>query len=286
MTATKIKAYYMLIKPGIIRGNLLAATAGYLLASAWDIEASVFIALVCGLTLVIASACVLNNIIDRDIDRKMPRTKKRALVSGEISVTAAWRYAAVLSLLGFLLLVSWTNWYVVGAGALGAIFYVGVYGYAKRASHHGTLVGTVSGSMPLVAGYLAVTNRIDTGAILLVLLMTAWQMPHFYAIALRRQKEYRAAGIPILPLIKGERRTQREMVAYVFLFTIVVVLLTQTGYTGATFLFVMGPLSLYWLWRGVQYSDDIKAWGGQMFGLSLVVLLVMSVMLSVGSILP
>jgi protoheme IX farnesyltransferase len=185
-------------------------------------------------------------------------------------------------------LVAWTNWYVVGAGALGMVFYVIVYGWAKRVSSHGTLVGTISGSLPLVAGYLAARNRIDSGAILLFLAMTAWQMPHFYAIALRRAEEYRAAGIPVLPVVKGIRRTKLEIIVYVFLFTMLMVSLSLEGLTGAIYLLVMGPLSLYWLWRGVagfSHTDD-KAWGGRMFGLSLVVLLTWSVMLAVGSVLP
>ncbi len=266
----------------------MSTIAGYLLASRWQIDWVVFAATVVGTSLVIAASCTINNYLDRHIDEKMIRTKERELVSGIISPVQALSYAAVLAVLGFSTLIAWTNWYVVGAGALGMVFYVIIYGWAKRTTIHGTLVGTISGSMPIVAGYLAVSNRIDLAAILLFMVMTTWQMPHFYAIALRRAAEYKAAGIPVLPVVKGVRRTKFEMVCYTFLFTICVVLLSLNGVTGAIFLLVMGPLSLYWLWRGVQginRKDDL-AWGGQMFGLSLLVLLSLSAMLSVGGILP
>lgn len=266
----------------------MSTVAGYLLASRWQIDWVVFAATVVGTSLVIAASCTINNYLDRHIDEKMIRTKERELVSGIISPVQALSYAAILAILGFGALIAWTNWYVVGAGALGMLFYVVIYGWAKRTTTHGTLVGTISGSMPIVAGYLAVSNGIDLAAILLFLVMTTWQMPHFYAIALRRAKEYEAAGIPVLPVIKGVRRTKFEMVCYTFLFTASVVLLSLNGVTGAMFLLVMGPLSLYWLWRGVQGLDkkDALAWGDQMFGLSLIVLLSLSVMLSVGSVLP
>lgn len=284
----KLRAYYHLTKPGIIRGNVMAAVAGYLVASAWRIDIGVLLATMFGTVFVIAGSCVANNIIDRNIDKVMKRTKHRALASGVISVHAAAWYASALLLLGFSMLAAWTNWLVVLIGLAGVVFYVVVYGWAKRRTSHGTLIGTISGSAPLVAGYVAARGEFDIGAWLLALVMVAWQMPHFYAIGLRRSAEYRAAGIPVLPVVKGVRRTELEIIGYIMLFTVAIVLLSLFGYTGTVFVAVMVPLSLYWLWRavgGLARSDALK-WGGQMFGLSLVVLLTLSVALSVGSVLP
>jgi protoheme IX farnesyltransferase len=282
-----IKEYYRLTKPGIIYGNLMTAAAGFLFASEWHIDVKLFISLLLGTGLIIASACVFNNYIDRGIDAKMARTKTRALVSGKIPAKNAIIFATVLAVLGFIIL-SYTNFLTVLIG-FGALFsYVVLYGFAKRKSVHGTLVGTLPGSASLVAGYTAVTGKLDVGALLLFLVMVAWQMAHFYSIALYRQKDYKNAGIPVLPVVKGAKRTKLEILLYTFLFVIFVTLLSVNRYSGLVFLLVMAPLGLYWLWRGLQGFNVKKddKWGRQMFGFSLIVLLTLSVMLSFGSVLP
>jgi protoheme IX farnesyltransferase len=265
----------------------MTAAAGFLLASKWHIDFGLLLALLAGTSLIIASACVFNNYIDRGIDAKMARTKKRALVSGEISGPSSIIYAFILGVLGFFIL-TFTNALTVYVGLAAFFSYVVLYGIAKRHSVHGTLVGTVPGAASLVAGYTSVTNQLDPGALLLFLTMVAWQMPHFYSIAMYRFHDYKAAGIPVLPVIKGMKRTKLEILVYTFAFVISVVLLSVFGYTGLTFLVIMATLGLYWLWRGVQGLDteNDNKWGKQMFRFSLVVLLSLSFMLSVGSVLP
>jgi heme o synthase len=277
------KAYYRLTKPGIVYANVMAVAAGFLLAAKWHIHLGSLLAVLSGMALIIASACVFNNYIDRGIDKKMARTKKRALVSGQISGRSALVYGSVLGLAGFLSLELYTNNITVVAAAIGWIFYVMLYGWAKRRSVYGTLVGTIPGAVPPVAGYLAVTGHMDGGALLLFLILVCWQMPHFYAIAMFRRDDYKAAGLPVWPLIKGMRSTKLQILLYVSLFTISVALLNILGYAGWGFLAVMVLVGLYWLWRGLQgfkAKDDIK-WARKMFGLSLAVLLVLCVMLSI-----
>ncbi len=235
-----------------------------------------------------ASACVFNNYIDRGIDEKMARTKRRALVIGKISARAALTYASVLGLAGFSILLLWTNGLVALIGLIAYVDYIVLYGWSKRHSVHGTLVGSISGAAPPVAGYCAVTDRFDLGALIIFLIMVCWQMVHFYAIAIRRAKDYKAAGIPVLPLVKGIRQTKIQMILYTVAFTLAVVDLSVKGYTGWAFGVVMGAIGLLWLYKGLKsfsVKDDI-AWAKRMFLFSLVVLLSFSVMLSVGSTLP
>lgn len=283
-----IKTYYWLTKPGIVYSNAIAAAAGFFLASRWDFKFLTFISLLAGTSLIVACGGVFNNYIDRDIDKKMKRTKKRALPSGKITGRAALAYGTVLGAAGFGLLALYTNAITCAIGALGLFFYVVVYGAAKRRTPHGTLIGTISGATPPVAGYAAFTNHLDGGALLLFLVLVCWQMPHFYSIAIFRLKDYRAAGLPVLPAVKGLRRTKLEILVYTALFTGVVFLLTIFGYTGVIFLVVMAGLGAYWLWRGIRgfKAKDDTVWARQMFGLSIVVLLSLSVMLAVGSVLP
>ena len=237
-----IKTYYNLTKPGIIYGNLVNLLSGFLLACALtkSFSLSSMIAVMAGTALVIASGCVINNYIDRGIDKHMKRTKKRALVLGEISGRQALVYAAVLGALGFTVLALWTNAPTVVVGIIGFIDYVVAYGFWKRRSPAGTLVGSISGATPPLAGYLALTGQFDAAALIVFLIFAAWQMPHFYAISLYRSEEYKAAGIPVLPLKKGRQYTKAAIIAYTIVFTVCCIALSIWGYTGVTFAIAMG----------------------------------------------
>jgi protoheme IX farnesyltransferase len=283
-----IKTYYQLTKPGIIYGNAITTTAGFLLASKGHIDFWLFVTLLVGISLMIASGCVFNNYIDRGIDVKMARTKKRALVSGSVTGRSALIYASVLGLTGFLILIKYTNLLTIGVGVIAFIDYVIFYGFAKRHSVHGTLVGTISGAAPIVAGYVAVTNRLDLGAALLFLIMTAWQMPHFFAIAMYRYDDYKAAGLPVWPVKKGFQSTKIQMVLYVIAFMIASVLLSAFGYAGYSYLAIMVVVSLAWLRLGLQgfKATDNSCWARRMFGFSLVTLLIFCSALAVVSFVP
>lgn len=282
------KAYYQLTKPGIIYGNLLTAAAGFLLASDGHVELGLFVALLAGTALTIAAACVCNNVLDRDIDRKMARTRKRALVQGTITAQAALVYAAVLGAGGALVLGLYTNGLTLALGIGAFVAYVAIYGVGKRKTVYGTLIGSVSGATPPVAGYTAVTGQLDMAAFLLFAVITVWQMPHFYAIAMYRRKDYAAAHIPVLPVEQGFAITKKHIVWYIAAFIPVSLAFSFYGYTGYCYAIVMAFVGARWLHlaiQGFKTKDDV-AWARQVFFFSLKVMLVLSLMLSVGSILP
>ncbi len=282
------KAYYRLTKPGIIYGNALTVIGGYLLAASHaEFILSSFMGVVFGTSLVIAAACVYNNYIDRAIDRLMARTKQRALASGVISNRRALLFGSVLGILGFVILVTSTNRLTVGIGLIALADYVLFYGLAKRRSWHGTLVGTIAGSAPLVAGYVAVTDQFDLGALLLLLTMTAWQMAHFYAIALYRLDDYRQAHIPVISIVKGVKTTKRQIMWYIVVFGGANALLSIYSYTSYSFGTIMVGISLVWLargWQGYAITDSVT-WGRRLFSFSLIVLLGFCLALSLNSLL-
>lgn len=283
-----IKLYYTLAKPGIIYGNLLSMLAGFFLASQHHIDIGLLAAVMAGTALVIGSGCVFNNYVDREIDKKMARTKKRALPSSQISTASALIYGTILGLLGFAVLAAYTNALAVAAGAVGIFFYVIVYGFAKRRTLWATVIGSIPGATPAVAGYVAVTNDFDTAALLLFLILAIWQMPHFYAIAIFRLQDYKAAGLPILSAVRGVHTTRLRILAYIAAFTLVAPLLTVFGYTGYTYAALIVVLGLLWLWKGLKdYRNvDAAAWARKMFGFSLLVLLGFSFFVSVDVLLP
>lgn len=280
MVSNGIKKYYRLTKPGIIYGNLLTCAAGFVIAYKHPFNFRLFVLVLLSTSLIIGSACVLNNIIDIDIDSKMKRTKKRALVEGTITIKNAYIFSAILGILGFLILLQ-INLITFIVGLIAFIDYVVIYGYAKRNSIYGTLVGTVAGSASIVAGYTAATNELNVCALILFLIMTFWQMPHFYAIAIYRKKDYKEANIPVMPIIKGNRRTRIEIIFYSFCFLISIILLRAYKYADNYFLVIVGSISLYWLLYGFlrQKTDDIDKWARKMFKLSLIVLLVLCTMI-------
>lgn len=279
-----LKTYYRLTKPGIIYGNAITAVAGFLLASKNHLDFVDLVETLLGISLVIASACVINNVIDRNIDKYMARTKKRALVTGEIKLRDAIVYGVILGILGFGFLSVFTNLLTVVIGIVGYIDYIIFYGYYKRRSMHGTIIGSISGAVPILAGYCSVTDKIDIAAILLFLILVFWQMPHFYAISIGRLKDYTNARLPVLPVAKGIAHTKYQIVVYITLFVITSLLPTVYGYTGIVYMVVMSILGLVWLYisiEGFSAQNDQK-WAQGLFRYSLLILLVFSVLISFG----
>lgn len=274
-------------KPGIIYGNAIAAIGGYFLAAQGSLDIMQFLTMLIGLSLVIGSACVFNNYIDRDLDKKMERTKRRALAEESIPLRGALIYGTVIGILGTLLLLS-CNLLTALVGLVGFFAYVVVYGAGKRLTVHGTLIGSISGATPPVVGYVAVQNNLDAGALLLFMILVLWQMPHFYAIAIYRRKDYLAANIPVLPIKKGIEHTKVQIMVYTILFVITTLLLSLYGYTGYIYFIVMLCIGIYWLRvvsKGFSTHAD-ERWARKVFKTSLVVLIVFSGLLSLEAVLP
>lgn len=234
-------------KPGILFGNVVTLVGGFLLgSSSFDLTRLLFA--IGGMAFVMASGCVLNNLIDRDIDRLMERTQNRPLAQGALSPQSALFYAALLALAGFALLFRGTTVEAGFFALIGLFIYVVIYSlYFKRASVHGTLFGALAGAIPPVVGYVAAEGTVDLGAFLLFLLLFLWQMPHFYAIGIYRLKDFKAAGLPILPLFKGVAHTKKVMVLYVLAFLLAALLPTLFGYAGWIYFTGALLLGLAWL---------------------------------------
>ena len=182
--------YIHVLKPGIVLSNTIAAIGGYLFAGRIYYEATTLIGITIGTLLVVSSGCVANNYLDRKIDAKMSRTKGRELVVGSIKPLDALVYASFLWVIGITALGVITNNLTTLLGITGFFGYVFVYGYTKRKTYLGTAVGTVPGSVSIVAGYCAATNSLDVTAMMLFFVMAFWQMVHFYAIAIFRKNDY------------------------------------------------------------------------------------------------
>lgn len=256
-------------------GNVITTAAGFFLASKGLINWSVFLAALVGVILVVASACVFNNYLDREADKKMERTKNRPLVTGLIKGKNAIFFAAFLGVVGVVFLAFFTNTLTAILAVVGFLAYVILYGICKYRTVYGTIIGSISGALPPVIGYAAAANRLDFATFLIFLIVVLWQMPHFYAIAMYRFDDYFAALIPVLPIKKGIHRTKIHMLLYTIAFTLVCSLLTIFGYTGYIYLSISTLLGLGWLYictTGFKAPND-KLWARHIFLFSLVVII-------------
>jgi protoheme IX farnesyltransferase len=286
-----LKEYYRLMKPGIVYGNAVTAVAGFALASSSlgdRFEWRLLLTTLVGISFVVASGCVFNNYLDRDIDGRMERTKNRALVTGVISGRVAIAYATVLGLVGVAVLARYVNLLATGIALVGFFVYVALYSPLKRRTMHATVIGSVAGAVPPLVGYCAAVNRFDAGTVILFFILVFWQMPHFYAIAIYRLNDYIAASIPVLPAKKGIRFTKITMLVYIIAFIIAVSALNFFGYAGHVYLAIMVLLGLAWFAfgvRGFKVSDD-KLWARRMFFFSLVIILSLCVTIVARVVIP
>lgn len=277
-----MRNYYNLIKPGIVYANTLTAIAGYLFVSRFHIQFIHFIGLVFGTATLIASACVFNNYLDIPIDRLMERTAKRELVINKVSRLSAKIFIIVLFIIAITLLVSLTNLLTSVVGILAYFFYVFVYGYFKRYSVYGTLVGSLPGAASIVAGYLAYKDSFTLVSLILALIMISWQMAHFYAIAIFRYQDYKRAKIPVWPVVNGVKNTVNWIIFYMTLFLVANILLDTFGSSGTIYFIVMLATSYWWMYVAVMSIGKLSSelWAKKVFKNSLIVNLIFIVTLS------
>ncbi|MEH7238434.1 heme o synthase [Bacillus sp. JJ1562] len=278
---TAYKDFLALIKIGIVNSNLITAFTGVWLAlfftgKSFLHEIDIVLYTLIGSALVIAGSCAVNNYYDRDIDHVMERTKVRPTVTGRINPKHVLGLGIILILIGtgFLLLTTVTAAVI---GLVGVFSYIFLYTiWSKRRYTINTVIGSISGAVPPLIGWAAIDPELHAVAWLLFLIMFIWQPPHFLALAMRRVEEYRAAGVPMLPVVHGFAMTKRQIMIWVLC------LLPLPFYMfslGGLFVLIATLLNIGWLvlgFRGFKMKDDIK-WAKQMFVYSLNYLTIMFV---------
>jgi protoheme IX farnesyltransferase len=284
-----IKKYILVTKPGVVLCNLISTAGGFFLGAKGEIDPGLMLATIVGTSLAVASGCVCNNCVDRKLDRSMARTQNRVMPKRLMSPTVAICYATLLGISGAVLLTAATGILCLAIVLAGFSIYVGLYSMIlKRKSIYSTLVGSLAGAAPPLAGYCAVTQRFDAGAFILVLIFSLWQLPHAYAIGIFRINDYAAAAIPILPVKLGIRAAKVRIVGYILAFTTAASLLTVVGHTGIYYLTAAVAVGLSWLcvaWSGFSASDD-RLWAKSLFILSIVSITLLSIMMAVDVTMP
>lgn len=262
------------VKTGIIKSNLIPMFAGLTLAlftyqkDLVETFPNIVYALI-GTTLVIAAAGAFNNLYDRDIDSIMKRTRNRPTVTGEISAKTVLFGSILMTVLGVATLALATPLAAI-LGFLGVFFYVVPYTmWSKRRTIYNTEIGSISGAMPPLIGWAAIHPDITHPAIIGLFVVTViWQMPHFYAIAIRSHEDYEAANVPMLPVVKGVKRTYIQTNIYLVIMVLISFLF---GTLSLGLMLVALILSIGWLVLSIYGSKkmDANKWAKSMFIYSL-----------------
>jgi heme o synthase len=281
-----LSAYLILTKPGIIIGNTMVAMGAFIYASDGTIDLLTFFSLLVGTVCIIAASCVVNNYLDKDIDAHMSRTAIRPSVTGLIPLVNGMLFSGALAVLGFTVLLLGTNMLTAAIGVVGAVIYAAVYTPLKHISYHATLVGAIPGAVPPLAGFVAAQGYIDLAAWLVFAVLIAWQMPHFYAIAVFRRKDYAAASVPTIVAVKGLLRTIIEIRLYIVLFIGVLLVMGLIGMLGIAASLILAMLGLYWLYTALRSATDATAWARTVFRVSLLALPALSILLATDRWLP
>lgn len=281
-----IKNYLNLIKPNIVIGNTMSAISGFFMATNNEINTILLKNMIIGIALIISASCILNNIIDRDIDVIMQRTKYRILTQQKTKLFLGTTilFAIILNIVGFIFLSFTQNFLIMYLTAIGMFIYIGIYSaWIKRKSIYSIIIGSISGSMPPMIGYCTVIHTIDIGAIILLIMFSLWQIPHSYAITIFRFDDYKMAAIPTFPIKKGIPITIHHMLICIVGFIITTILLTMMQYTSYIFLFIISSINLYWLYTGLcgyqNITKNIFLWARKMFLYSIVIIMSVNILL-------
>jgi protoheme IX farnesyltransferase len=250
VSASSWRDYLELCKPRVVLLMLLCATVGMFLATDSLVAFDLLLFTNLGIALVAGSAASVNHIIDSQIDINMARTAQRPIAQGRVSVKSGILFSAVTGIAGMSILALLVNpltaWLNLGSWIGYGILYSA---YLKRATPQNIVIGGLFGAAPPLFGWTAVTNQIDAGGVLLVMIIFTWTPPHFWALALDRKEEYAKVNIPMLPVTHGERITKYYILGYTLLLAGVTVIPFLIGMSGLIYLLsalLLGSVFIVW----------------------------------------
>jgi heme o synthase len=252
--------YVTLTKPRIMSLLLVTGFCGMIAgARGWPGTATGVVAML-GLALACGGASALNHVIDRDIDPLMgERTKRRPVASGRVSPSRALEFGLALSALSFVLLASVVNVLTAVLALVGNLFYVLVYTrWLKRSTPQNIVIGGAAGAVPPLVGWAAATGNVALAAWVLFAIVFVWTPPHFWALALLIKDNYRNAGVPMLPVVRGDRETARQIVFYSAGLVAVTLLPVAFGTAGLVYLASALALGAVFMWLAERLRRDLS----------------------------
>lgn len=262
---------------------ILTSLVGMFLAVPGMVPLNILILGNLGIALVAASGAVVNHLIDRKIDIIMKRTHNRPMAQGRVEPMQATLFAIVIGILGMAILLFWVNPLSAWLTLASFVGYAFIYtGYLKHATPQNIVIGGLSGAMPPLLGWAAVTGTIDADALVLVLIIFAWTPPHFWALAIHRKEEYAKSGVPMLPVTHGEHVTKIHIIIYTLTLVMVSVIPYLSGMSGLLYLVTALALGVGFIgWSGKLMFKPKPSTAMETFRYSIVYLAVLFVALVV-----
>jgi heme o synthase len=258
--------YVALTKPRIMSLLLITGFCGMIAgAQGWPGTGRAVAAMV-GLALACGGASALNHVIDRDIDPLMgERTKKRPVASGRVAPSRALEFGLALSAFSFVLLASTVNVLTAVLALFGNAFYVVVYTrWLKRTTPQNIVIGGAAGAVPPLVGWAAATGNLTLAALLLFAIVFVWTPPHFWALSILIKDNYKAAGVPMLPVVRGERETARQIVLYSLALVAVTLIPWFTGSAGPIYVVSALALGAVFLWLAERLRRETTKRGAML----------------------
>jgi protoheme IX farnesyltransferase len=280
--------YYELTKPKVVMLLLLTALVGMCLATDTWVDPVVLVAGMLGIGMLSSAAAVINHAVDHKIDAVMARTFNRPVAKGKVSIEKALAFAAILGVLGFAALAIFVNMLTAWLTLLSLVGYAVIYTmYLKRATPQNIVIGGLAGAAPPLLGWTAVTGEIHAYGLLLVLIVFTWTPPHFWALAIHREKDYAKAKIPMLPNTHGIDFTKTCIVLYTVLLCLICLLPYLTGMSGPVYLVGSSLLNAYFMYMALKlkYKPEPNT-AMATFKFSILHLMVLFVVLLVDHYLP
>jgi heme o synthase len=279
--------YVALTKPRIMSLLLLTGAAGMFVGAQGIPDLGLLAATIAGLGLACGGASALNHLLDRDIDQSMGRTAKRPVAGGRVSPELALEFGVALSALSFVLLGSVVNVLAAVLALVGNLFYVLVYTrWLKRSTPQNIVIGGAAGAVPPLVGWAAATGNLALPALYLFLIVFLWTPPHFWALALLIKRDYQAANVPMLPVVRGDRETARQIVLYTLALVALTLVPVLTGTFGAVYLAAAALLGAWFLRLAWSLRVDLTPRrAGILFHYSLAYLALLFVAMAVDPIL-
>jgi protoheme IX farnesyltransferase len=279
----RLRDLFALTKPRITMNVVFTAFGGYWVGSRYLLGSSVSLLwaparlawLLVGMALVVSGANALNMYLERDTDGLMARTRTRPLPTGRLRPHAALYAGLALSLASIPVLSFGVHPVPAFLAAIALVSYVMLYTPMKRRSPMSLIVGAVPGALPPLIGWSAVRGTIDAPGLVLFGIMFFWQIPHFLAIATFRKEEYRAAGLKVLPVVRGDRVTRHHVVRYLAALLLTSLLLVPFGVGGRAYqvtALVLGALFAGVGLYGLRRDAGVK-WARVLFGTSMIYLM-------------
>ncbi|MDD9891177.1 MAG: heme o synthase [Gammaproteobacteria bacterium] len=236
-TAASWRDYYEMCKPRVVMLMILTSLVGMFLAVPGMVPLEILLLGNLGIALVAASGAVVNHLIDRKIDIMMKRTHNRPLPQGRVDPKQTIVFAISIGVIGMAILLFWVNPLCAWLTLASFVGYAFIYtGYLKHATPQNIVIGGLSGAMPPLLGWSAVTGSIEPDALILVLIIFAWTPPHFWALAIHRKDEYAKSGVPMLPVTHGEYVTKVHIIVYTAILVLVSVFPYFSGMSGLLYL--------------------------------------------------